>query len=531
MANTRSEKVALNAGTGIALKLMNQLMALVLKTVFIHTLGAQYNGVSTLFTDILRMLALAELGVGSAITFALYRPIKEGDYRRIAGLMHFYRNAYRLIAGVVMGAGLACMPFLQYMVKGVPDIKEDIRLIFLLYVVNSASSYLLVYKSTLLTASERGYMISKVGIWFGLIRTVSECILLVLFKNFILYLLVGIAEAILKNLVVSRKAQSYFPQLAEYKDERLSRDETKRLLGDVSALMLYKVCNVVLSSTDSIVISWALPAGVVSVGFLGNYRLLFSTILKFITQFYQSFTPSLGNMAADASAERQHGIFKTTTFVSFWSMCFCITSLFVLATPFVRDIWIRRNSAVLPFDVLLVLTLNFYVNMMIQPVNAFRDSNGLFVQGKYRPVFMVFINIALDIVLVKIWGMFGVLLATTIARLSTQVWYDPWLVYKRVFKQPVGPYFIRMGIYTLVVGASCAITYYLSHLIGQAVANVYLAFMLRMGLCLVIPNLLVVLLYRRTPEYRDFMARLTRILSRIARKITGRPVKKKGPAA
>lgn len=521
---SHSESVFINTGSGFALKLVVLMMNLVLKRIFIHTLGVQYNGVSTLFTDILSMLSLAEMGVGSAITFALYRPIREQDNRRIAALMNFYRKAYHLIACMVMAGGALCIPFLPYLVKEVPDIQESITLIFVLYVVNNATSYLRIYKSTLLTASERGYMINRVTIWFVLGRTVLECVLLLVFKNFILYLVVGILESLVRNAVISREAEKLYPQINDYADERLTKEETRRLLGDVGALALYKICQVILSSTDSIVISAAPALGVVTVGFLGNYRLLFNTINQLVSQFYQAFTPSLGVLATEADAEKQHQVFRTVNFMAFWVMCFCCTSLVCLSSPFVR-LWLGKDY-ILPLNLLLVMALNNYISSMNRATNIFRNGNGLFVQGKFRPVGMAVMNIAMDIVLVKPLGVFGVLLATCIARLTTQVWYDPWLVHKKVFKRSVKPYFWRMGIYTLLTASACALTYWLCGLIGQAVSNLYLAFLLRMVLCVLIPNGIVVLLYHRTPEFKDLIHRVGGITKRI-----GRALGRRGPSA
>ncbi|MEG1814166.1 MAG: hypothetical protein RR337_12820 [Clostridia bacterium] len=392
MAKSHSESVVINTGAGFALKLIAQLLNFVTKTVFIYALGMQYTGVSTLFTDILSMLSLAELGIGSAITYALYKPIREGDDQRMAALMNFYKTAYRLIALLVLLTGAVCVPLLPYMVKGAPDIKESITLIFCLYIFSNASSYLLAYKSTLLTASERQYVISKTAICFTFARVACECFVLLVFRNFILYLLVDIVEQLLRNYVISRKADKLYPKIKLYRDAKLNKQETKHLLVDVGALALYKVAQVVLSSTDSIVISMTPALGVMAVGFLGNYRLIFTTINTIILQFYQAFTPSLGSMASVAGPKRQYEVFETTCFVSFWAMLFCTTSLLCLSEPFVQDIWLSHRY-VLSRPVLFALAFNFYVQGNMRPLNAFRNSNGLFRQGKFRPLTTAALNL------------------------------------------------------------------------------------------------------------------------------------------
>ncbi len=520
MARSHSERVVRNTGAGFLLKLVAFAMSFVVKTVFIYTLGKQYNGISTLFTDILHMLALAELGVGSAVTFALYKPIKEKDDRHIAALVNFYKKAYRIIALTVLLLGLACLPFLQYMVRDVPDIKEDIRLIFILYIVNSAGSYLLVYRSTLLTASERGYMISRISIYFALARTALECLLVLIFRNYILYLLVGILENLVRNYVISRKAGKLFPGLEVYKDEKLSREETRSLLTGVGALAVYKICQVLLSSTDSVIISWLLPAGVISVGLLGNYRMLFNVINKLYLEFFVSLRPSLGNMGVDADAERQHAIFRSTVFLTFWSKCFCCTALLVLSTPFIRDIWLGPSFQ-LPLSIVVAMTLNFYLSGMSAPGNAFRDSKGLFVQGWLCPLFMAIANIVLDILFIKPWGITGVLLATSMARLMTQVWYDPWLLYRRVFKRPVGSYFRAYALYALVTAGSCSLTFFLSRFLAGRIANPYLSFLASMLLCLLVPNALVIALFRRSAEFSDIDKRLRSLVRKLKIKVGG----------
>ncbi|MGJ4851954.1 hypothetical protein ACH6CV_17090 [Bacillota bacterium Meth-B3] len=518
MARSHGESVAINAGAGYVLMIVNHLVSFFVRTIVIKMLGVEYTGISALFADILNTLSLAELGLGTAITFALYKPIREGEYRRIAALMHFYKKAYRLIAAFVLLAGLALVPFLHLLVKGAPDIREDLRLIFMLYVVKNAASYLLAYKRTILVASEKRYLIANYGVWSMIVRTAVECLVLWLTRNFVLYLLVGLAEALLLNAVISRKANNLYPQLREYPDAQISKEETRKLLKDVGALSLYKICQVMLNSTDSIVISAAPALGVVIVGYLSNYRMIYNTINAALDQFYNAFIPSLGSMAAGADGERQHRVFQTTNFLSFWGLCFACTSLFCLSVPFVQNIWLRDRQFGMPMDIIAVLTLNFYTSAMMRPTNAFRDSNGLFVQGKFRPVAMAAINIVGDIVLVGPLGIFGVLLATSISRLSTQTWYDPWLLYRKVFNRPVRPYYIQYITYLFLTALSCAVTYGLCRL-TLAIPHMAPRFLAMMALCATVPNALVVLLYRKTEAYRDVIARFKQVAARLTKRL------------
>ena len=513
MAGSHSKNVAHNFSAGLALKLTNQVISfLVVKLLFINTLGTQYNGVSTLFSSILNVLALAELGISTAITYSLYNPIRTNDYRRIAALMNVYKKAYRLIAAFVFTAGMLCIPFLPYLVKNAPDIKESITLIFVLYIIKNSVSYLLAYKHTLLTASERRYEVSRIGLYFTLIRATIEFLVLYFTRDFILYLIVSILEEITRNWVISRRATKYFPEIEEYHDEQLPRTEINSLLKDISALSFYKVCNVALNSTDSIFIAMMPSLGIISVGNLGVYNHITNSIAVIVQQFYASFTPSLGVMATNATAEKQYKVFRTTNFVSFCAMCFCCTSLFCLLGPFITKICFPNKNLDMPLHIIGMIVFNFYTASMMRPTNAFRNGNGLFRQGKFRPLVMAAINIGMDLYLVHVWGIFGVLLSTSIARLVTQTWYDPWLLYRRVFKRPVKEYYWMYLGYTAVTIVSCAVTYYLCSILPPY--NRFIRFFLQMILCVVISLSFIFVIYHKTDEYKDFIKRVMTLLGR-----------------
>ena len=225
MSKTRSQYVALNTSMGLVYKILSAVLQFALRAVFIYTLGVEYAGVSSLFTSILSMLSLAELGLGSAITYALYAPIKSGDTRQIARLMNFYRFTYRLVAAVVFFGGLCLIPFLNVIVTKVPNVRESLTLLYVLYLLKSASSYLLIYRSALLTASEKRYVISLTDCAFLVIRIAVQLVLLFVFRDFLLYLIAEITFSLLRNVAISRFAKRSQPLLAQYADEQLPREE------------------------------------------------------------------------------------------------------------------------------------------------------------------------------------------------------------------------------------------------------------------------------------------------------------------
>ena len=511
---SRTANTLINTSMGIIVRALSLIMSFGLRTVFIRTLGIQYTGVSSLFTDILTVLSLAELGIGSAITYALYRPLADQDERQIAVLMRFFKKAYRIVAAAIVCGGLCLIPFLDSIITDVPDISENTTVIYTLFLLNTAVSYLLIYKATLLTASQRRYIVSKVEIYVSVIKTAVQCILLFATHNYILYLAVTILATAMQNIIISKRVNREYPFLSRY-HETIDRDESRTILKDVRALAMYQISGVVLNGTDSIIISAAINT--VSVGLLSNYKLIVKSVDNIIRQFYVAVEPSIGNLAVNSDDEYQFHTFLTTQFVTFWISCFCSVSFITLCDPFV-NLWLGREYVV-SRGIVFALVADFYVTMMVRAVASFRTSNGLFVQGKYRPVIMAFLNVVLSILLANTNGVFGVLIATVISRAATQVWYDPWLVYRRVFHKPVRHYIKLYTEYLAVTVACCVATYYLGQIIAPG--DGYISLLIKIFLCIAIPNLTVCLLYRRIDEFKKVLKVAARILEKWREHING----------
>jgi len=536
---SRVVNVAMNTTAGIASRVIGLTTNFIMRTVFIHTLGIAYMGVSSLFTDLLTMLSFAELGISSAITYALYKPMAQGDKQKIAMLMNFYRSAYRKVALAVLVCGLALLPVLKFIVpidkidSSNTALQEQIYgqlyLIYILYVINASVSYLLIYKAALLTAKQEDRYSSYIQIAFYLVRMAVECVILFSFRKlpycFIIYLVVNIILTRLQNYLVAVIADRRNPGLNEYKNEKLPEEEQKKLFKNIGALMIYKIATVINTSMDSIVISALF--GSIWVGFVSNYRMVISNIQKFLTQFYNSVTASAGNLAAQSGREdKQYRSFKTLFFLSFWMLNFCSTSFTVLLNPFV-ELWLGKEYCK-SMLLVVVLVLAAYFTGVIYPISTFRTSNGLFVQGKMRPVAMLVINIVLSIVLAlwlgsygAEWGIVGIKLATIISSLVTLQWYDPWIVYKKIFKRPVSSYFRQFVIYFVLTVGCVALTYFLGTLVPTDM-DLIPRFVILCLLCMVVPNVAVVIMFWKTEEFQHICKILRNMLSKLRKKTASR---------
>ncbi len=495
MNNSRTKNTFLNVLGGMAVKTSGFITAFVARTVFLYVLGIQYAGVSSVFTNVLTVLSFAELGIGTAITYALYKPIAENDEEQIGKLMNAYKKIYSTIGAVIFLLGLCLLPFLEYLIKDAPNIKEDLRLIYLFYLANTAVSYLLIYKSTFLVAAQKDHLVSKYKVLISIVKTVVECAALLVFENFIAYLACSVAGSFVQNLVVAKVAEREYPILKQKHKGKLGVSEKKNLFADTRALAMYKVSGTVLNGTDSILTSSMF--GTSSAGILGNYNLITGQIYSFVMVLFSATSASVGNLAVTSDNKRQHDIFRQMLFICFWLYCFCATGLWTLLNPFMH-VW-QSGRYMFSGYVVALIVIELYIRGMLSPVTQFRTSNGLFVQGKYRPIIMAIINFASSIILAKWMGIAGIFLGTIISRATTQLWYDPWLIYKRVFGASVFEYFKTYCTYGLVTIACCASTSVLLNVVCPQAGIMKL--LVGLTLCAIIPNAVIIVLFRKTKVF------------------------------
>lgn len=493
---SRTQKSVRNIAFSIGYQLVTLFSNFLMKTILIKNLGIQYTGVSALFTDILTVLSVAELGFGTAVSYALYRPLYEKDDIQIAKLMRLYQKIYRIVFSVIIAAGIVCLIFLKYIVKDVPDIKENIHIIFIFFVLKTAVSYLFVYKATLIEANQEKHIVCAIGIVVCILTAISEAVAVAVFKSYIGYLAVMVTMVIVQNVIISLVANRRYPMLKSEYNERLSLFERKEIFKNVRALVIYKISGALQKGVDSVIISAML--GTSLVGFLSYYKMIVNNVDSLFGQVFEAIKPSVGNLAASENSERQYAVFKKMCFLSFAIGNFIAVSLITLLNPFIT-LWLGSDY-LLGRNIVIMLTADIYIITMVRPYESFRNANALFVQGKYRPAIMVILNIVLSIGLANKWGMAGVLFATVAARLLTHVWYDPQLIYRKVFHKPFSQYIKMKIIYLLTVIANCVLVYAICSIIS--IPSQWVEFCLKALLCAFIPNIVLVALFHNNDEFK-----------------------------
>ena len=499
-----------NIYTGVFGQFLNLLITFFTRTIFINTLGATYLGVSGLFGNILGILSLAELGVGQAITFSLYKSIANDDYEEICGLMNLYKKVYTYIGIFILLVGLCLTPYLNYIINNGDNI-PNIKFIYILYLINSSASYFYMYRSTFIIANQKNYIITKINYFFLIITNLLQVILLITTKSYILYLIAQISLTIIQNMYIAKKCIKLYPFLKEENRYELNKDKKSDIFKNIKSLMIYKIGTLSLNSTDNIIISSFLSIGFV--GLYSNYNLIIVSISGFLSSIFNSLTASIGNLVSKEDSEKQLFMFNVINFATFWIYGVCSICLFVLMTPFIK-LWIGDNYT-LNLNVVFIIVLNFYLGGLLFAPYTFRQTLGLFIYGKWRPIISAILNLFISIILVQYLGLAGVLWGTALTRLFTNIWFDPYIVYKKGFNKSVKNYFEKYIEYICIILVCGSISYMVCNLIS---INTVLTFILKAFICILISNTALFITYNKTSEYNYLFGVLKNILYKFIKK-------------
>ncbi|MGX7393562.1 lipopolysaccharide biosynthesis protein [Carnobacterium mobile] len=499
-----------NSMKNVAVVLIGQILNILLsfgsRIVFVKMLNAEYLGVNGLFTDVLSILSLAELGFGSAIIYGLYKPLAVNNESKIKALMNFYSRVYRLIGFSVLGLGLVLLPFLNVIIKDAPAI-SNLNLIFLLYLANSVVTYFYAYKRSLIIADQKNYIVTFYKSGFFAVVTIVQVVILLVTQNFILYLLVKIIFSLIENILLSRKADILYPFLKDKNKEKLAVADRKAIFRNVKAMMYHRIGSVVVEGTDNILISSIV--GIVWVGFYSNYSLIIGAINSIVNQIFESVTASVGNLNVVESEDKSFDIYKVMLFLNFWIFGFCAISLWILFNPFIT-LWLGSNFVMNHWIVALIV-INFYTKGFRKATLVFKDAYGLFWNDRYKPVAEATVNLIASVILAKYYGIAGILLGTFISSMTTVFWIEPLVLYKNGFKRSVFDYFKRYAKYAGATFCAAGLTSLAGSFAGEQGIN---SFILKAFMCLIIPNTFFLLLFYRADEFKYVMEMLRGLFKR-----------------
>ena len=504
---SRIEKSLKNMKFGSIGFLVSYVFTFVTRKIFVVFLSIEYLGLNGLFSNILSMLSLAELGIGTAICFSLYKPLAFDETEKIQALMQLFKKAYTIIGFLVLGIGLSIIPLLPFLLGEVPNIPH-LNVIYALFVIDSGVSYFLSYKRTILVADQKKYIDTTYYYGFQIVKSLLQIFILVLTGNFILFLLVMLGTTIVENLVIRHKINQMYPYLKKMEKKTLSKEEKTQIKKNVYALTFHKIGGVVVNGTDNILM--VKFVSLASAGINANYTMITTALRKVMGIIFSSLTASIGNLAAEKQAEGSKPFFDQLNFISSWIYGFSAICLLALFNPFI-SLWLG-SEYLFDHKVVFVIVLNFYLAGMLMPIRTFSSSMGLFWYDRYKPIFESLINLGFSIYLVHKVGLVGVLIGTTISTVTTCFWFEPYVLFKFGFKLPVFTYFFNYARYTLVTVFIGWITFKGVTFID--ITNRFGDFFVSMILCAFIPNLLYLLVYFRNDEFINTRKLFMRIIRR-----------------
>ncbi|MCM1191367.1 MAG: lipopolysaccharide biosynthesis protein [Butyrivibrio sp.] len=504
---SRTEYSARNTGVAVAANITAIVVGYLTRVVFTHTLEEAYVGINGLFTNILNVLALSELGIGSAVTYALYRPVAEDDVEKQKAYMRLYRKFYRIVAGIVLAGGLLVIPFMDILVRD-QDRVDHLIFIYLMYLLNSVISYLLVYKAALLDAHQLNYIGVLYQTVFLIVQNLLQILVLLLTKNFILYVLIFILCTILNNFCISKKADKMYPYLKDRETESLSKQEKDDIFRNVRAMLMHKIGRVAVNNTDNLLLSSIV--GITSVSCYSNYYLVIGSVKQILDRMFLAISASVGNLGVEERGERIKRVFEATFFAGQWAFGFAAICLYELLDSFVEFSF--GGQFVFSKDITLILCLNFYLMGTCRATTVFRDSMGLFRYDRYVSILEAAINLAVSILLGRYWGTAGVFLGTTISTVTTSLWVGPYILYKHKLNCSSLKFFARYILYGAVTFGVWFCTDLLCRRITGPLPVVLAG---KMACCLLLPNLVYLLLYHRTEEFRLLMRKGLGIIKKL----------------
>lgn len=493
----RVQSAARNIVFGYIGNLTTQILGFVLRSIFIAHLGDTLNGVNDLYTSLLSVLSMAELGVGTALNYSLYGPVARKDYEKIKSYMLLYRKAYRVIGLVIGAAGLLVSPFLPYLVKQPEGVSvRDMTLYYFIFLFNTVSSYFVAYKYSLVNAEQKNYIQTNVITVTKMITVTLQIGVILATRNFYLYLLTAAFVELIQKIFVSDYLNRRYPYLKDRNVARLSREETGEVVQKTKALMFHKIGDVARLQTDSMIISSFI--NVTLVGYVGNYNMILTSVSNFVNIIFNSVLSSFGNLIATESKDKQYQMFRIYRFFACWIYGFSAVGFFLLLTPLII-LWPSVGPGkTLPATVVGLILTDYYFKGDRIVLSNFKTAAGVFEQDKYLALLQGAVNLVISIALVQKIGLSGVYVGTIVSGLIANV-TKPFIIYKACFDRDARAYFVDsvkyltviLGILAVLAGVKSAV---LQEITVWGFAGMFV-------LVVIVFNGVFLLLFGRTEEF------------------------------
>ena len=493
----RKKNAKRNIVFGIILKTYNMLLPFVMRTAMIYLLGVEYLGLNSLFASILQVLNLAELGVGSAMVFSMYKPIATDDNKTICALLRLYRLYYRIIGAVVLGAGLIILPFVPKLIHGSVPGDVNVYVLYLLNLLATVFSYwLFAYRNSLLDAYQRTDIVSKIALITSTIQYVLQFTVLALFHNYYYYVILIIITQILNNIITATISKKMYPQYDPV--GKLSKEEISDINKRVKDVFTSKLGGTILNSADTIVISAFL--GLTSLAVYQNYYFIMSAVMAVFSIFFNSIVAGVGNSLVIDNKEKNYHDYKKFSIIIFDLMAVCTAEMLALYQPFMK-IWVGEKLMLSNTMVVLFCVYFIFVEYVML-ASVYKDAAGIWHEDRFRPLISGIANLGMNLAMVHAWGLYGIIISTI---LSAGLISAPWIthnVFTLIFKDKFRDYVPMLLKHILLIVILAGSSYILS---GFIPATNLLLLVIRAIIVLALSLILIWLAERKIPEYREII--------------------------
>lgn len=502
--SSRTHNAIKNITYNIGYQLLMLVLGFVNRTIFIHFLSVEYLGIQAIFKDILTLLSMADLGLTTAMTYSLYRPLAKEDKNHISGLIQFYKKLCNIIALAILVIGIGLIPFLGYIVNLDKEIPHLI-LYYVLYLLNTVASYIVVYKTVILVADQKGYITAKYGSIFNILQNIFLALFLWLTHDFLIYLIIQVLFTYVYNIVVSRVASSKYPYINN--KVILKKDETRKIFNNIKSVFIYKSSGVLISATDNTIIS--IIIGTATVGLYSNYMLIVTKVISLFTTVFNSLTSSLGNLIVEEGEEKRYQVFRILQTTCNILSIIVVNMMLFLLQDFI-GLWLGKEY-LLDEWVLYAIIANFYFSVVLLPVWAYREATGLYNQIRYVMLATAVLNLIISVILGNFIGLAGILMGTSISKLLTYFWYEPVLLFNNFFGRSSRSYIMSILKSVGVLAVMIVIGVVVSKVL---VVNGFVVFIIKSALLLIINIACVFGFYHKSQEFGFLKHKIVKIFYR-----------------
>lgn len=507
MKIARTKNSVRNMYWGFINRIVGIVLPFVVRTVLLQKLGNEYLGLNSLFSSVLQILSVAELGIGNAIVFSMYRPIAEDDESTINALLKFYKKTYHIIGITILFIGIIILPFIGRLING--DVPSDVNIyvLYLIYLFNTSISYFMFsYKQSILLAFQRNDIDSRIQLIVNTVLYGTQIIMLLIDPCYYTYVIAIPISTIAINILRNWSVNKYF---AKYHCEgSISPEDRHILFKRVFGMMLYKISYVFRNSFDSVIISSFL--GLIVLAQYQNYYYIMNSVAGFLSIITSSITAGIGNSLSIESIKKNKADYMTFNLVFTWVSGWCAACFLCLYQDFIT-LWVGEDNR-LSFILVILMCVYFYSLQVGNVCAVYREAAGLWWEDRIRPIVETLANLVMNIMFVSFFGVIGVVLATIISIIFINIPWATHILFKNYFKENAKPILMRMMRYAGMVVIVCALSFLAIFWVDYFIKNLILRLIIKALLCCIIPNIIFFFLFHKEDEFKDSVSLLKRVL-------------------